>query len=134
MTTKFKKQALLYESASDEKPSDPYKVHPMPQTRVAHLPAGTKLAFKMAWTQFGFEGITGGSRIFHDYEEIARISKKVTMKSKGIVRQWPAPVLVDAEKGGLLRYFDPDTPGKPSLEALRDSAGVFFRCEDIGAV
>ena len=133
MTTKFKKQALPHESASDNKPSDPYEVQPMPETWLAHLPVGTKLAFKMAWTQFGFEGITGGSRIFHDHEEIARISKKVTLKSKGNIRQWPAPVLVETIKGGLIRYFDPEAPEKPSLEALRDSASDFFTREGVSS-
>ena len=130
MTT-TKEQASPYESASGERASDPYKVHPLPEAWLAPPSEGTKLAFKMAWTQVGFEGITGGSRIFHDYEEIALVSKKVTLKSRGNIRQWPAPVLVDSVKGGLLRYYDPEAPEKPSLEALRDSARDFFSREDI---
>ena len=129
--TEIKETALAHECASHENPKTPYQVSPMPETWLAHPPAGTKLAFKMAWTQAGFEGITAGSRIFHDYEEVARISKKVTLKSKGNIRQWPAPVLVDTIKGGLLSYFDPEAPEKPSLDALHDSAGEFFRREGI---
>ena len=131
MTSIVNEQTQPIESASAEKSKNLYEVRPMPETWLAPLPAGTKLAFKMAWTQAGFEGISAGSRIFHDYEELAHISKKVTLKSKGHIRQWPAPVLVDCDKGGLLRYYDPDAPEKPSIDALRDSAKAFFTREGI---
>ena len=129
--TEIKKPTQPHGTAGDERASDPYKVQPMPETWLAPPPEGTKLGFKMAWTQAGYQGITAGSRIFHDYEEIARISKMVTLKSKGNIRQWPAPVLVECDKGGLLRYFDPEHPEKPSLEALADSASDFFTREGV---